>query len=406
MSKIRILAISPDTFGVGKFRILDPYTFLSDKHSDEFHVDISNGVEQDDSIFLNYDIVVFHSFIHNAPHEINVARVNWLKSKGIKVVMDTDDFWIVDRKHPMYERIKLNDLPRKRAELLRLADYVSCTTKVYAETIKKRLGVKNIVIFPNAIDETESQYQPNPIESDKIRFGWLGGSSHLHDIEIMRSGISTTLTNYGDKVQFYLCGFDTRGTLTIIDPATKKTVNRPVKPEETVWFKYEHIFTNNYKVINEDYKNYLLKFSQEETYDATNEQYVRVWTQPVTKYANNYNNFDVSLAPLLSNDFNMNKSQLKAIEAGFHKKALIASETLPYTLDLVNSIDQGKFTDGNALLVSHSKNHKQWAQHMKRLIDNPNMIEDLGNRLYETVKDTYSLRNVTLNRVEFFKSII
>ena len=43
---------------------------------------------------------------------------------------------------------------------------------------------------------------------------------------------------------------------------------------------------------------------------------------------------------------------------------------------------------------------------MKRLIDNPNMIEDLGNRLYETVKDTYSLRNVCNNRVQFFKSII
>ena len=43
---------------------------------------------------------------------------------------------------------------------------------------------------------------------------------------------------------------------------------------------------------------------------------------------------------------------------------------------------------------------------MKRLIDNPNMIEDLGNKLYETVKDTYSLQNVSKNRTQFFKSII
>lgn len=29
---------------------------------------------------------------------------------------------------------------------------------------------------------------------------------------------------------------------------------------------------------------------------------------------------------------------------------------------------------------------------MKLLIENPNMIEDLGNKLYETVKDNYSLQ--------------
>jgi glycosyltransferase involved in cell wall biosynthesis len=121
----------------------------------------------------------------------------------------------------------------------------------------------------------------------------------------------------------------------------------------------------------------------------------------------NYNNFDVSLAPLVESLFNANKSQLKVIEAGFHKKAIIASETDPYMLDLVSAIDNGNFnSNGNSLLVNPKRNHKEWAKHMKRLVDNPNMIEDLGNRLYETVKDKYSLRNVCKDRVEFFKSII
>ena len=46
------------------------------------------------------------------------------------------------------------------------------------------------------------------------------------------------------------------------------------------------------------------------------------------------------------------------------------------------------------------------AQHMKRLIENPNMIEDLGNKLYETVKDKYALKKVSEDRVQFLKSII
>jgi len=80
---------------------------------------------------------------------------------------------------------------------------------------------------------------------------------------------------------------------------------------------------------------------------------------------------------------------------------------MPYTMDLISAVNEGKFNDaGNALIVSPRKNHKDWAKHMKRLIDNPNMIEDLGNRLYETVKDKYSLKKVCNDRVQFFKSIV
>jgi glycosyltransferase involved in cell wall biosynthesis len=142
-------------------------------------------------------------------------------------------------------------------------------------------------------------------------------------------------------------------------------------------------------------------------YSDSDKPYVRRWTQDINKYALNYNYFDVSLAPLIDSMFNNNKSQLKSIEAGFHKKAIIASDVQPYTLDLVNVLENGKFNDkGNALLVDKNRNHKDWAKMMKKLIDNPNMIEDMGNRLYETVKDKYSLKKVCKDRIEFFKSII
>ena len=37
--------------------------------------------------------------------------------------------------------------------------------------------------------------------------------------------------------------------------------------------------------------------------------------------------------------FNKVKSQLKVIEAGFHKKALIAQNFGPYQIDCINAID-------------------------------------------------------------------
>lgn len=406
MSKIRVLAIPSDSHGVGKYRVLDPFKFIGNKHSDEVHVDIVMNLEDNDSVFDNYDVVIFHSFIHMAPHERNLQRIEWLKKRGIKVVMDIDDFWNVDQRHPMYEQIKKQNIAEKKVLFLKAADYVTCTTDFFANEIKKRLGVKNVIVFPNAVDETEPQFQPNPIKSDKVRFGWLGGSSHLYDIELMKSGIEFIQNQYKDKSQFVLCGFDLRGSVHEIDRTTGNVTQRPILPHETVWSKYESIFTSGYKVLDPDHKNFLLSYVQSD-FPNMNVPYLRRWTQDITKYALNYNYFDVSLAPLVDSYFNSCKSQLKVIEAGFHKKAIIASENMPYTLDLVSAVDEGKFkNDGNALVVSSRKNHKDWAKHMKRLIDNPNMIEDLGNRLYETVKDKYALKNVCADRVQFLKSIV
>ena len=405
MSKLRILAIPSDAHGVGKFRIMDPYKYIGDNHMNEFHVDISYNVENNDESFLNYDIVVFHSFIHQTTHEDNVNRVLWLKKQGIKVIMDIDDLWFVDQRHPMYHQIKISKIGERKIELLKLADYVSTTTHIFAKTIKERLGIKNIIIFPNAVNDEEPQFKLNVTKSDKIRFGWLGGSSHLHDLELMSSGISSIHNSHKGKVQFVLCGFDLRGNVMEIDEKGNRR-NRPIKPHETVWYKYEKFFTDDYKALSEEYKTYLGMF-METPFDDENEPYRRRWTKEINSYATNYNTFDISLAPLVESVFNANKSQLKVIEAGFHKKALIASDTDPFTIDLISAVDEGKFNDkGNALLVGTKKNHKDWARHMKRLIENPNMIEDMGNRLYETVKDTYSLKKVCQDRVEFFKSII
>jgi glycosyltransferase involved in cell wall biosynthesis len=406
MSKIKILAIPSDKHGVGKFRMMDPYTFIGNNYQDDVHVDITFNADNNDDFFKDYNIVVFHTFIHQTNHDSNINRIKWLQSQGIKVIMDIDDLWFVDQRHPMFHAIKNSKIGEMKVEMMKLVDYVSTTTSIFAKTIMDRLKIKNVLVFPNAIDETESQYQINPTKSDKVRFGWLGGSSHLFDIELMANGISTIHNAFKNKVQFVLCGFDLRGTVTEIDQSNGQQRQRPINPTETVWYKYEKFFTDDYKVLNEPYKAYLNTFT-ETPYNDENEPYRRRWTKEINSYATNYNTFDVSLAPLVDSLFNGNKSQLKVIEAGFHKKAIIASETDPYMLDLISAVDEGKFNNkGNALLVGTKKNHKDWAKHMKRLIENPNMIEDLGNRLYETVKDTYSLKKVCKDRVEFFKSII
>jgi len=209
-----------------------------------------------------------------------------------------------------------------------------------------------------------------------------------------------------DKIQYVLCGFDIRGTMTEINKETGEQKQRPILPHETVWARYEEIFTDKYTIVSEDYKKYLMQFEETQYTLESDLAYQRVWTKPVTSYAMNYSKLDVSLAPIKNHIFNRMKSQLKVIEAGFYKKALIASNIGPYTIDLKHCLKNGEFVDGNALLVNEVRNHSDWSKYIKKLVNNPNLITDMGERLYETVKDEYDLRNVTKTRAEWYKTLV
>jgi glycosyltransferase involved in cell wall biosynthesis len=400
--KIKVLVTPSDKTGVGKFRSIDPHIMLQKLYPEDFHVDIDYEPKINDiNYWKKYQIVHFHRSFGQIEQCPNI--INSLKSLGIVMIADIDDYWLPTKEHPIHQLIIENKLHQKIVDNLKAASYVTTTTELFANEIRK--FNKNVIVLPNAIDPSEPQFtQPTP-PSDKIRVGWLGGSSHLHDLKLL-DGMVSKLNSVQDKLQYYVCGFDIRGSVTEINKETGEQKQRQIKPEETVWVRYEEIFTNNYKIISPEYKTFLDKFQEGDYPAIQNENYVRVWTRPVDQYARNYSNFDISLAPIKNHIFNRMKSQLKVIEAGFYKKALIASNVGPYTIDLKHALDKGQFTNGNALLVNESNNHSDWAKNIKKLVDNPNMITDLGERLYETVKDRYELNKVTADRAEFYKSLI
>ena len=403
MSKINVLVVPSDRTGVGKFRSIDPHIFLQNLYPEDFHIDIVYDVAYDDlEFFKKYQIVSFHRSIGPDFERANqlILKLNEL---GIATVGDIDDYWMPGKEHPIHDVIRFNKINEKIVANLKIAKYVSTTTPLFADEISK--FNKNVVVFPNAINPNESQFKEPTPESDRIRIGWLGGSSHLHDLQLLDQSFSK-LTKYSDKLQYVLCGFDTRGTVTEINTQTKEHKKRNILPHETVWAQYEKIFTQDYSIVSEDYKKYLLNYTQEEFSNENSESYVRVWTRPVQSYAKNYSKFDVSLAPIKNHMFNRMKSQLKVIEAGFYKKALIASNLGPYTIDLKHCLENGNFIDGNALLVDENRNHSDWAKFIEKLVKNPNMVKDMGERLYETVKDRYDLNVVTKQRAEFYKSIV
>jgi len=403
MSKINVLVVPSDKTGVGKFRSVDPHVFLQNLYPDDFHIDIIYDVPMNNMEFWKkYQIIAFHRSL-NPDFEASHALIQKLNEMGIVTIDDIDDYWMPTKEHPIHDVIRFNKINEKITANLKVAKYVTTTTTIFADEIMKLN--KNVVIFPNAINPNESQFKEPTPESDRLRIGWLGGSSHLHDLQLLDQSFSK-LTQYKDKLQYVLCGFDTRGSVTEINQQTGEHKKRDILPHETVWAQYERIFTQNYSTVSEDYKKYLNVFSPEGYPNEMNEPYLRVWTRPVQSYAKNYSKFDVSLAPIKNHIFNRMKSQLKVIEAGFYKKAIIASNLGPYTIDLKHCLDHGNFVDGNALLVDENRNHSDWAKFIEKLVKNPNMAKDMGERLYETVKDKYDLNVVTKARAEFYKSIV
>ena len=402
MSKIKVLVVPSDRSGVGKFRSVDPHIFLQNQYPDEFHVDIVYEPPYEDvNFWTQYQIVAYHRSIGPDFDKAN-RLIQMLNSLGVVTVCDIDDYWMPGKEHPIHDIIRINKINEKIVANLKVSKFVTTTTEIFADEIRKYN--KNVIVFPNAINPNEAQFKEKTEESDKVRVGWLGGSSHLHDIQLLDSGFSKILP-LKDKVQYVLCGFDTRGTVTEINAQTGEQTKRNILPAETVWAQYEKIFTQNYKIISEGYKNHLLKYNQEEYLGDKDESYLRVWTKPVTGYAKNYSKFDVSLAPIKNTMFNRMKSQLKVIEAGFYKKAIIASNIGPYTIDLKHCLDNGNFIDGNAILVNEARNHADWAKFIEKLVKNPNLVKDMGERLYETVKDKYDLNNVTKDRKQFYIDI-
>lgn len=403
MNKIKMLVIPSDRMGVGKFRSVDPHVYIAEHYADEFDIDICYidqiPTENTKKFFAQYDLIHIHKQLDN-----DMLLMNMIKELSIPVILDIDDYFHLSDFHPLVITARKEKWHEKIINHIRQADYVTTTTGIYAKTLKKYN--KNVSVFPNAINPDEKQYSYQKNESNKIRFGIVCGSSHLHDIQRLK-GIAEC-ARPDNNVQLVLCGFDTNGTRTIYDEKTGQVYRRKILPQESMWFEYERIITDDYKYCSQEHKNFLMKFVPGVDDPFTNEPYRRMWTRNINSYATHYQNIDVLLAPLKDTEFNKMKSELKEIECGFTKTALIAENLGPYTINLTSMIGFGGTVNenGTALLVDPRKDHKDWVKYINKLATNPEMIEKLKDNIHSLVVDKYSMDKVCEDRVKFYKEIM
>ena len=181
-NKIKIAVIIRNINGVSYHRLLMPFA----KMKRDYGIDIVVLLNKDDEFFNNLDGVTHVVYNRNIsglmqPEETYLK----LKAKGIKVICDVDDYWELNKKHPMSFYYEKTNLTKCVIKNLKLADLIWTTTPILADKI--RPYNKNIVIIKNALDPLEKQYAYEDLSLDFDTFFYSGGSTHLRDLKLLGS---------------------------------------------------------------------------------------------------------------------------------------------------------------------------------------------------------------------------
>lgn len=408
--KIKVLCVPSDSGGVGLHRSVGPHLKLDERHGKDFDVTIEHKPDWSNLKWLSeFDIVNFHKGVYDDMNAFNTA-LDFCKANNIVTIMDIDDFWEVGETHPLYEINKRsNSIETTKVNLCKV-DYVTTTTPIFAEKIKNFND--NVKVFVNALDpDFMDEMREERETSDRIRFGFVMGSSHGHDMELVR-GLSNQLPKaILDKIQFVLCGFDQRGTMHIFGP-NGEHATRKILPSENVWYDFERNITNNYKIVSPEYEEFLTKTGKAyEDYPlAYQESYRRCWTKRVQnyEYMKHYNKLDILLVPLQDKEFNKYKSELKFVEAGMMGVGVMASNYGPYTIGSTMFFGKGGTVnpDANCVLIDNKKAHKEWAKYIKKLVENPEYVKMLQDNMRKHVLENYDLNKITDERAAWYKEIV
>ena len=170
MDKIKVLVVPSDRTGVSYYRSTIPHIKLQEYYPNEFYVDIDYEPElKSDKFLQQYDLIHYHRTL--GEYSELPQLLERCDELGITTIMDIDDHWAPGPDHPAWVIIKQNNLHKKIADNLKVSRYITTTTPIFAEEIKKLN--KNVFVLPNAINPDEKQYQSNTEKSDRVRIGWL-----------------------------------------------------------------------------------------------------------------------------------------------------------------------------------------------------------------------------------------
>jgi glycosyltransferase involved in cell wall biosynthesis len=362
--------ISPDRktlSAVDYHRIINPLLKMND-----VDVFITNDVNPKD-YEKGCDIVMYSRVL---PDKCMASIWELQKQYGFKIVVDVDDYWFLGKDHILAKGYAEDDFAAKQIQHIEEADIVLTTQeRLYRKIIELN---PNCHIIPNAIPNS-GQFKIQTIPSDLVRLFWQGSSTHVNDLKILQEPIEA-LGKYSKRMKMVIAGYEEAPDLKEVkreDCADEQTFNDAtweaynMKTEddarEAMWFKMIHLYTASMK-----------------------HQYKIIPAALVTEYYKAYEHADICLIPLLQNDFNSYKSNLKILEAAHMGLPVIVSKVHPY-MDIPG--------------VNYCKTSNDWVSHIKRLVMYPARRKEEGARLKEWADTYFNFDKINRERRQIFEHV-
>lgn len=284
-------------------------------------------------------MLVFNRYIHQKEEVVTALK----KDFGITFVQDMDDYWELYPTHYLFQTWKQNKTKEKMLWHMAQAVLTICSTERLAKKVEQ-LGF-NTAVIPNSIPFS-GQFLPNRGEyTGPVRFGFVGGTSHLGDIHSIAYAIQAF-----PQLNFTLAGF------------TEKS-------------------------------SQCLGMARILGHHGKNPNFRTIGVKSLDTYMESYDTIDCCIAPLMDVEFNKYKSNLKVLEAGAKKCAIICSANECYTDTVPDDI------------VTYCKSIKDWKQAIKKHSDRA-YTKERGEKLHDWVKTNYNMAEVNPKRFKLLTDLL
>jgi O-antigen biosynthesis protein len=273
----------------------------------------------------------------------------WDKTKKYKpMVLDIDDNIFATRPYnPGYRSYYPNSPYSKwNIKAVENFDAITVSTKNLENLYKQH--IKDIFVCPNSMPTQEREdlfKKPRnkyPKKEGEIRIGWSGSAAHWENLKHIEKPVIDILSKYPNTTFYYTGLFG--------DLFQEKSIKD--------------------RVVS-------IPWSNLKTWGDTNYQM----------------NLDIALAPLVDNDFNRAKSNLRILEYATAKYPVIASPVEPY-----------KTFSSNEVLFAVEK--EEWFNAIDKLVKSKDKRDKYSEALDKKVKTFYSISKNYKIWLEAFKQII
>lgn len=253
------------------------------------------------------------------------AFKSFLVKNNIKLILDNDDYWELAKDNPARKFYEKVE-GKNIINTIKIADEIWTPSGYLAERMRSINKDVTIRVIPNTVYAKEKQWR-EPVKDEnkegKVRFGFLGANGHQDDLKMMGMNF--------EGYELYC--------MNLMD-----------YPEI---LKAKHVMN----------------------------------PLAIHQYGELYKFFDVSLAPLMNTKFNRCKSELKVVEAGYTKTAIIASNTGPYKRSIIH---------GKTGILCGSP--AEWREAVSTMTIEK--AQELGNNLHEYCLKHYDLSTLNKERLK------